>query len=339
MLNPIVVRQFFVLIVIAVVGFLIVFEMLPYFSGVLGAITLYVMLNPFLSKLMKKGLGKTISIVILMLASFVVIMIPLGGTALMLGNKISKAVKNSEAVINAFKDQFSAIEDKIGFKIGPQIDTEKIVGVASENLQNIVGGTFNMFISVAIMYLLLYYMLSNSKDMINTSFKYLPFKRESLKMIAEDCRSKVRANAIGIPVVGIGQGIVALIGYLIFGVEDPFFWFVITAIGSMIPIIGTLIGIIPVFLLTLSAGDTFSAWGILIYGIVVVGATDNVIRLYALKRLDDVHPLITLIGVIIGVPLFGFIGLIFGPILLSLFMILLRVYRKEYIADYDLLGN
>ncbi|GAL80416.1 membrane protein [Algibacter lectus] len=71
--------------------------------------------------------------------------------------------------------------------------------------------------------------------------------------------------------------------------------------------------------------------GILIYGIVAIGgATDNVFRLYILKRLDDVHPLITLVGVLVGVPLFGFIGLIFGPLLVSLFLIVLRIYKKQY---------
>ena len=98
----------------------------------------------------------------------------------------------------------------------------------------------------------------------------------------------------------------------------------------MIPFIGTLIGILPVFILTLSTGNDAQAWGILIYGLVVVGATDNIIRLYVLKKLDNVHPLITLIGVIVGVPLFGFIGLIFGPLLISLFIVVVRIYRKEY---------
>src|SRR5690625_2540614 len=104
----------------------------------------------------------------------------------------------------------------------------------------------------------------------------------------------------------------------------------------MIPVIGTMIGIIPVFLLTLSAGDTFSAWGILIYGFTIVGISDNVIRLYALKRLDDVHPLITLIGVIIVVPLFGFFCLIFGPILISLLIFLVLVYRNNKIVNFSI---
>lgn len=99
----------------------------------------------------------------------------------------------------------------------------------------------------------------------------------------------------------------------------------------MIPFVGSALGTVPVFLLALSNGDSFQAWGgIFIYGIVAIGATDNVFRLYILKRLDDVHPIITLVGVLVGVPLFGFIGLIFGPLLISLFLIVVRIYKKQY---------
>ena len=130
--------------------------------------------------------------------------------------------------------------------------------------------------------------------------------------------------------VAIIQGLVALIGFFIFGIPDPLFWFVIVTVGSMIPFIGTLIAIIPIFMIMLSNGETFQAWGILVYGLVVVGSSDNLVRLFVLKRLDNVHPIITLIGVIVGVPLFGFIGLIFGPLLISLFLIVVQIYKSEY---------
>src|SRR5690625_7158190 len=104
------------------------------------------------------------------------------------------------------------------------------------------------------MYLLLYYMLINSKNMISNFYKYLPFKRENLSIIATECRKMVRANAIGIPVVAIFQGFVSLIGFLIFGVADPFFWFVITDIGSMIAVFGKMIGIVRVFLFDIDVG-------------------------------------------------------------------------------------
>ena len=152
----------------------------------------------------------------------------------------------------------------------------------------------------------------------------------NLKIIGSEAKSMVRSNTIGIPLVAIAQGIIALIGFLIFDINNPFFWFTIVTVGSMIPFIGTFVGILPVFILTLASGDSVAAWGILIYGIVVVGSTDNIIRLLVLKKLDDVHPLITLIGVIVGVPLFGFIGLIFGPLLISLFLVIVKIYRKEF---------
>jgi predicted PurR-regulated permease PerM len=101
----------------------------------------------------------------------------------------------------------------------------------------------------------------------------------------------------------------------------------------MVPFVGSFLGVIPVFILTLAEGNDFQAWGILLYGIIVVGATDNLFRLFVLKKLDNVHPLITLIGVIVGVPIFGFIGLIFGPLLISLFLIIVRMYKKEYTKD------
>src|SRR5690606_26086824 len=138
------------------------------------------------------------------------------------------------------------------------------------------------------------------------------------------------ANAIGIPLVAIAQGIVALIGFLIFGIESPFFWAIIVTIGSMILFVGNLLGTIPVFILTMSNVDTFQAWGILIYGIVVVVSTGYLIRLYVFKILDNVHPLISFRGVIVRVPLFGFIGMIFIPLLIRLSLIIVREYNKKY---------
>lgn len=281
----------------------------------------------------KKGWNPTLAAIILMLLSFFIILVPIVGIVIMLTNKIGKAVKNSGQVVDAFKHQLSKLQDAVGYDINSQIDTSAITGWISDNLQGFVGGTFNAFIAIGLMYFMLFYMFTNRRDFREALVEYVPLKRENISEIGEEIQTMVRSNAIGIPLVAIAQGVVALIGFLIFGVEDPFFWFVITTIGSMIPFIGTLLGILPVFLLTLSTGNTFQAWGILIYGFAVVGSTDNIFRLYFLKKLDNVHPLVTLIGVIVGVPLFGFIGLIFGPLLISLFMVVLKIYRKEYGKD------
>ncbi|QNJ98098.1 AI-2E family transporter [Constantimarinum furrinae] len=329
-IHPNIIRQIFVLLIIVLMGSLIFREMLPYLSGVLGAITIYVLLRKWMVRLVRRGWNPDLAAALLMFLSFILILVPVAGIVFMLGNKISNAVNNSERVIGAFKDQLAKWEAMVGYDLNSQIDTSAISGWISENLQNLAGGTFNILVAIGVMYFMLFYMFTNRRQLRESLFEYIPINKNNLKAIGKDAQAMVRSNALGIPLVAIAQGIVAIIGFFIFGIEDPFFWFVVVVIGSMIPFVGTFVGIIPVFLLTLSSGSTFQAWGILIYGIVVVGSTDNIIRLYVLKKLDNVHPLITLIGVIIGVPLFGFIGLIFGPLLISMFIILARIYREEY---------
>ncbi len=330
-IPPQIIRQIFVILLILLMGSLIFRELLPYLTGVLGAITIYVLMRKWMAILVNKKKWKpSLAAAVLMVISFFLILIPIAGIILMLTNKIGKAVQNSAEVVNAVKEQLCKMEDKIGYDLTSQIDPSAITGWLSENLQNLAGGTFNAFIAIGLMYFMLYYMFTNRINLRESLKVYIPMGQENLKEIGTEVQAMVRSNALGIPLVAVAQGLVALIGFLIFGIEDPFFWFVIVTIGSMIPFVGTLVGILPVFVLTLSTGNSFQAWGILLYGFVVVGSTDNIIRLYVLKKLDNVHPLITLVGVIVGVPLFGFIGLIFGPLLLSLFIVIVRIYRKEY---------
>jgi predicted PurR-regulated permease PerM len=271
-----------------------------------------------------------------MFLSFIGILLPIAGIILMLTNKIGNAVNNSEKVVDAIKDQLITWQDRLGYDLSSQIDVSAVSSWLSENLQSIAGSTFHIFIAIGIMYFMLYYMLTSTITLTQLLTDVVPFSKRNIKVISKEIQEMVRSNALGIPLVALAQGIIALIGFLIFGIADPFFWFVIVAIGSMIPFVGTLIGILPVFILSLSTGDNFQAWGVLLYGLIVVGSTDNIIRLYVLQKLDNVHPLITLIGVIVGVPLFGFIGLIFGPLLISLFLVVLRIYRNEYEESTEL---
>ena len=328
-----VIRQLFILLVILVMAGLIFMEMAPYLSGVLGAITFFVLLRKPMTFLTRKGWKPHWAALTLCLGSFIGILLPITGVLLMLGNKISRVAANSSKVANAIKGQVTNWEDKLGFNFAEKIDVSAITGWVSDNLQSVAGGTFNVFVAIGLMYFILYYLFTDQNLTKSSIGDYVPVNRHNLKVIGDEISEMVRSNALGIPLVALAQGIVALIGFLIFGVQDPFFWFVITTIGSMIPFIGTLIGILPVFILEISSGNTFGAWGVLLYGFIVVGSTDNLIRLYVLQKLDNVHPLITLIGVIVGVPLFGFIGLIFGPLLISLFLVLLSIYRKEFPAQ------
>ena len=328
-LSPRLVRQLFVILCILALGSLIFFQILPYLSGFLGAITIFVITRGLMGKLVKK-INKHVAAGILMLGSFILIILPIFGIVYMLSSKISKAVSSSERLVNAVKSQIQVFQDRFNYDIATNIDTSALTSWVSENLQSFAGSTFNVLISLTLMYFILYYLLINKKDIKNALDIYVPIEVSNINIIGREVSAKVRANAIGIPLVAIVQGIISLIGYLIFGVPDPFFWFVITTIGSMIPFIGTALGFIPATIILFSQGLNLEAFGLIIYGVVIVGSSDNLIRLFILKRMANEHPLITLIGVIIGVPLFGFIGLIFGPLLISLFLIIIYIYKKEY---------
>ncbi|VXC06859.1 AI-2E family transporter [Maribacter litoralis] len=329
-INHKVLRQLIILSLIIFLGGLIIKYMLPYISGVLGALTLYVVLRKWMLKLINKGVKRMWAAILLIFIAFIGIFIPLTGAGFMLSSELGNLADKSEQVTKAFKDQLFQVEKYIDYDVSSTIDPKQASGWLTDNMQGFASGTFNVFISLGILLFLLYYMLKSPKQLKDSLLEYIPLSNKNLVTLGKEIDNVVRSNAIAIPLVALAQGIIALIGFYIFGVDNPLFWFVIVTIGSMIPFIGTFVGIFPVFVLSLASGDEFQAWGILIYGILVVGMTDNLIRLFVLKSLDSTHPLITLIGVLIGIPLFGFVGLIFGPLIINLFLIIVKIYKQQY---------
>lgn len=329
-LKPALVRQLFVLLLILFLLVLIFEQLTPYLSGILGAITLHVLLRKWMEKLVQRRWKPVLAASLLMFLSFIGILVPITLTILMLTSKIGKAVANSEKVVRALKEQINEVEVYLGYDLSNTIDSSAITSWISNNLQSIGVGTFNAFIAIGIMYFMLYYMLVYRHELKTLLISYIPLGESNLRIIGKEGDDSVRSNALGIPLVAFFQAVVALIGYLIVGVPDPFFWFVITAIGSMIPFVGASLGTVPIAILLFSQNQDWEGYFILIYGYGIVGLTDNILRLYILNRLSSVHPLITLFGVIVGVQLFGFIGLIFGPLLISLFLLILKIYKHEY---------
>lgn len=334
-LKPTLVRQLFALMLILFMMVLIFRQLTPYLSGILGAVTLHIILSRWMRQLVAKGWKPILATSFLMFLSFVGILVPILLIILLLSSKIGKLIANSEKVIQAVKDQITELETYTGYSLSQSIDSSRITNWLSNNLQSLGEGTFNAFIAIGIMYFMLFYMLMYQKEMKSILVSYIPLARDNLNRIGREGKDMVRSNALGIPLVAFFQGLVALIGYLVVGINDPLFWFGITAIGAMVPFIGTSLAIVPLAILLFSQDQNWQAIFILIYGFTVVGITDNILRIYILQKLSSVHPLITLFGVVVGIPLFGFIGLIFGPLLISLFLLILKIYKHEYGKSHE----
>src|SRR5690606_37566674 len=237
-ISPKIIRQIFMLLLILLLGGLIFFKMMPFLGGVLGAITLYVLLRKPTNFLIAKGWKSGWAIALSLFFFFVCILITIVGMVLMLLNNVDDVAQQSERLVEVVGESINQVESYIGYDFTSEIDPSEVSSWFTSSLPNLIGSTFNMLISIGIMYFLLFYMLTDQKELHKSLLEYIPISDENLKVIAKESNAKVQSNALGIPLVALVQGGAALLGFLIFGIEDPLFWFVIVFIGSMVPFIG-----------------------------------------------------------------------------------------------------
>jgi predicted PurR-regulated permease PerM len=330
-IHPNAVRQVLLLLTIILMGVVISREMFFMLAAFLGAITIYVISRDFVIKLnVDYKWKKNLASLFIILVSFVLLVIPFVWLASVVVEKIGPYVQNTEQVTTYFQSINQYIIKKTGF----EILSEKNIGMINSQLvviaQKALGGTLSFFGTIAIMYLITYFLLTNIFDVEKWLRGSIPLKQANSNKIINEAKSSIYGSAVGIPIVAIGQGVIGMIGYFIFGSKEWFLLGLLTAIASVIPIVGAMLIYLPLGIYMLSIGNTFGGIGILIWGFVVIGSTDNLLRLYLQKQMNDVHPLITIFGAFIGVPMFGFLGVIFGPLLLSLFLILIKIYTDEF---------
>jgi predicted PurR-regulated permease PerM len=204
---------------------------------------------------------------------------------------------------------------------------------ATTIIPTLINSSAILLSNFAIMFFLLYYFLKSGRELEIFLFRHIPLKPHNLQLLGHETLGMVRANAIGIPVLAITQGLIAALGYWIFDVNDFVLWGFLTGIFSMVPVVGTAIIWIPIVAYMVAVDQNSQAIGLLIYALVLITHIDYVVRLTLLKKYMDVHPLITIFGVIIGIGLFGFWGVIFGPLLISYFLILVKIYMNEFYID------
>jgi predicted PurR-regulated permease PerM len=175
-------------------------------------------------------------------------------------------------------------------------------------------------------------MLVNINRLEAAILHYLPFSRRKILIFGEELKAQTVSNAVGVPLVAFGQGFTAYIGYLICAVPEPAFWAVLTGATSILPILGTGLFWIPIVAYLIIQQLTWQAIFLIVWGVMVMGTIDNVIRFMLAKKMANVHPLVTVLGIIIGLQNFGITGLVFGPLVISYFLILIKMYYSDYFA-------
>ncbi len=326
-------RQVFFIGIILLMGIVLFRELISFLPALLGAITLYIIMHRWMLYFTeRKKWRKGWTAVLLMLISIIVILLPIALLANMLSSKVSYAIQHSAELTEALKKIVANIEQKFDVTLASNENINRLGSGIAKSLPGIVGATFNTLTTIFFMYFILYFMLVNSKKMETKLYEYIPLKDENVQKISKEVHTMVLSNAIGIPVVAFAQGVVALAGYLLIGIKEPFFWFGVTCIAAMLPIVGAALAYAPIAIILFANDETAKGIIMLAFGFGIVGTVDNILRFTLLKKWGNVHPLTTVFGVIAGLSLFGFIGLIFGPLLISLFLLLLRIYTNEFIT-------
>lgn len=343
MVNPLTDKQFkekywliSLISLILLLGSLTIYALWPYVSGLLGACTLYVVVRDQLIWLTeKKKVGKVWAASLLLMEVTVFFLIPVLLVLLLLINKLQNTTFDVSFVINQVEHYLQIIKEKTSIDLLTSGSMDSVSKVTGQILQSLLSGVTSMFINVMLLAFVLFFMLVGHKKMEQYAFELLPFRDENKLKMLHETRIIINSNAIGVPLIALIQGIFAYLGFLIFGVDDPLLYALFTAFATIIPVVGTGLVWVPLCVYLFLSKEWGSAIGLTLYCVLVISNVDNLARLILQKKIGDIHPLITILGVIIGLYTFGFWGIIFGPLMLSLFCMFVNFFKKEYVQRTD----
>ncbi|WP_315824978.1 AI-2E family transporter [Paraflavitalea speifideaquila] len=178
-------------------------------------------------------------------------MVPILVLANLMTSRITWAINHSSEILTSIQNFIATFEKRYDIQILTSDNIRRISTMGAETLPKILGATFDTLTTIVIMYFILYFMLVDGRKMESGFYEWVPLKDENILLLRKELNSLVNSNAIGIPLIALLQGVVGLIGYLILGVDEPVFWFVITCIAAMLPVVGAAMAYIPLSLVFL----------------------------------------------------------------------------------------
>ncbi|MEY8705931.1 AI-2E family transporter [Bacteroides faecichinchillae] len=324
--------KYSLIVIILLIGVIIFRQITPFLGGLLGALTIYILVrNQMIYLTETRKMKRSLSAFLITLETALVFLVPAALTIWLLVNKLQDINLAPQTFIAPIQQTAVIIKEKTGYDVLGSDTLSFIVSLLPRIGQAIMGGISNLAINLFVMIFVLYFMLIGGQKMESYVNDILPFNETNTKDVIHEINMIVRSNAIGIPLLAIIQGGVAMIGYLIFGAPNIWLLGFLTCFATVIPMVGTALVWVPVAAYFALNGEWFNAIGLFAYGGLIISQLDNLIRFIIQKKMADIHPLITIFGVVVGLPLFGFMGVIFGPLLLSLFFLFVDMFKKEYL--------
>ncbi|MCF7815503.1 MAG: AI-2E family transporter [Candidatus Pacebacteria bacterium] len=213
------------------------------------------------------------------------------------------------------------------FTFGTTDVVQQAASFVASNLVSIFAGTASTIFLFFITLVAAYYFFRDGK-VFTTYLVYLsPLKDIDDELILRRLAVAVRSVALGSVFIAIVQGVLTAVGLSIFGFDRAILWGCIAAFGALIPGVGTTIVFVPSIIYLFATGEHLSAVALALWGALAVGLIDNLLGPYVMSRGNKVHPFLLLMSVLGGIVLFGPVGFIIGPVILSLFLVFLELYN------------
>jgi predicted PurR-regulated permease PerM len=316
-------------LVILVLGVALAIALTPFATGLIGVPVLYVILQPAHDRLAKHVRAVPAAALVVILALFLVLVPGVSFATLV----ISQAQEIAGGVIQS--PILSGIAGlKIGdVNIGPQIASlgQQAAAWIGSSAFSLVGTAARLGINLLIALFGLYYLFLQPKSVWDGVLPYIPFSRANADKLRLRFRNVTISTVIGTGLTAGLQGTLVGLGLWAAGLSNATFWGVVATVLAVLPVVGSGLVWAPAAIALLLGHRGGAALLLTIWGMAIVGNVGYVIQPMIFKRYAQIHPIVTLLGALAGVPYFGILGLLIGPLALSYFFELLKMYREEYL--------
>jgi len=315
-------------LLLTVLGIAIALAVLPLAAGLLGALVLHVAAAP-LHRRLATYLPVRAAAMVVVVATALLIFLPAAWL-------LAVAIDATPDALRQLRDnpalaRISAI--RIGeLDVGTRVvdASGAIISWMSGQVFNVLGGAVRATLNGAVALFGLYFLLAAPPASWSRVAVYLPFSREGGDLLAQRFRQVTEATLLGTALTSVLQGAVVALGFAVTGLSDPWFWGVVTAVVSVLPVFGSALVWVPGTIALAAQGRYGAAMVLAGIGAAVASNIDNVMRLIVNRRVSNLHPMTTLVGAFAGVGVLGLPGILLGPLAISYFFELTALYRREF---------
>jgi predicted PurR-regulated permease PerM len=209
---------------------------------------------------------------------------------------------------------------------------QRLASGANSLIQATIARFLNALVDLALFLLILFFLLKDGAGLREEFRRVSPFSENQEALIFGHISRTVKGVLQAMVVVPIAQGILAGVGFWFFGLPSPLVWGVVVVFAALVPILGSPLGWVPAAAYLYREGSTRGALGLALYGVVVISGVDNVVKPLILQGAAQIHPLLGFLSIVGGIFAFGPLGFLVGPVVLSLVISAIRIYRDDVLA-------